>query len=127
MGTFSVPIQVAASRTSRYVSLYALVDTGATYSVFPGNVLSELGVVAEETRTFELADGSETEFQSGEASIRVEGKRVTAVVVFGPEGTSPLLGATTLELASLAVDPIRQILVPVSGLLKSEFNGSPSN
>ena len=101
MGTFSVPIQVAASRTSRYVSLYSLVDTGATYSVFPGNVLSELGVVAEETRTFELADGSETEFQSGEASIRVEGKRVTAVVVFWAGGDFSAVGGHHLGIGKL--------------------------
>ena len=127
MGTFSVPIQVAASPSARYVSMDALVDTGATYSMIPSDVLTELGVAVEETRSFEIADGSEAEFQSGEASIRVEGKRVTAVVVFAPEGTAPLLGATTLEMASLGVDPIRKVLVPVSGLLKGWFNGTPSN
>jgi clan AA aspartic protease len=127
MGTFSVQIEIAASSAGNYTSLEALVDTGATYSVFPANVLSDLGVAVEEKRTFELADGSETEFHSGDASIRVEGKRVTVVVVFGPQGTSPLLGATTLEMASLAVDPIRQRLVPVSGLLKGGFSGAPAN
>ena len=105
----------------------ALVDTGATYSVIPKDVLDELGVVVEETRSFEIADGTEIELQSGEASIRVGEKRVTVVVVFGPEGASPLLGATTLEMASLAVDPIREILVPVSGLLKSWLDSPSTN
>ena len=127
MGTISVPIQVAASPSGGYVSMDALVDTGATYSMIPSDVLAELGVVVEETRSFEIADGSEVEFQSGEASVRVEGKRVTAVVVFAPEGTALLLGATTLEMASLGVDPIRKVLVPVSGLLKGWFSGTPSN
>ena len=127
MSTFTVPIQVAASSTGSYISLEALVDTGATDTVVPKDVLGDLGVVVEETRSFEIADGSEIELQSGEASIRVGGKRVTVVVVFGPEGTAPLLGATTLEMASLAVDPIREALIPVSGLLKNWVNGTSSN
>ena len=127
MSTFTVPIQVGASRSGRYVSMDALVDTGATYTVIPKDVLGELGVVVEETRFFEIADGTEIQLQSGEASIRVGDKRVTVVVVFGPEGSSPLLGATTLEMASLAVDPIREVLVPVSGLLKSWLDSPSSN
>ena len=127
MSTFTVPIQVGASRSGRYVSMDALVDTGATYTVIPKDVLDELGVVVEETRFFEIADGTEIQLQSGEASIRVGDKRVTVVVVFGPEGASPLLGATTLEMASLAVDPIREVLVLVSGLLKSWLDSSSSN
>ena len=127
MSTFTVPIQVSASRAGQYVSMNALVDTGATYTVIPRDVLSDLGVVIEETRSFEIADGSEIQLHSGEASIRVGEKRVTVVVVFGPEGTAPLLGATTLEMASLAVDPIREVLVPVSGLLKSWLDSPSSN
>ena len=127
MSTFTVPIQVAASPTGRYRSIEALVDTGATYTVIPRDFLVELGVAVEESRSFEIADGSEIELQSGEASVRVGGKRVTVVVVFGPEGIAPLLGATTLEMASLAVDPIRETLVPVSGLLKNWVNGTSSN
>jgi hypothetical protein len=40
------------------------------------------------------------------------------LVVFAPEGTSPLLGATALENLSLGVDPVQQRLVPVNALLK---------
>ena len=52
---------------------------------------------------------------------------IIALVVFGPEGVSPLLGATALELSGLAVDPIRQLLVPVNALLMSGLNGSLGN
>jgi clan AA aspartic protease len=127
MSTFQVSVQVAASAGGPYQTLEALVDTGATYTVMPRDVLDDLGVVVEGNRFFEIADGSEIELQVGEASIRVGERRVTVLVVFGPEGIAPLLGATTLEMASLAVDPIRETLVPVSGLLKNWLEGTSSN
>jgi predicted aspartyl protease len=37
--------------------------------------------------------------------MRLDGRERTAVVVFGPEDAAPLLGATTLELFNLGVDP----------------------
>jgi hypothetical protein len=40
------------------------------------------------------------------------------VVIFGPEGAAPLLGATTLDLFNLVVDPVGRRLMPVPGLLK---------
>jgi hypothetical protein len=39
-------------------------------------------------------------------------------VVFGEPGGPVLLGASSLEVFHLSVDPIRKRLVPVQGLLK---------
>ena len=46
-----------------------------------------------------------------------EGIRLQTLVYL-PEGTGPLLGATTLELFNLAADPLGSRLTPVPGLLK---------
>ncbi len=127
MGTFSVQIEVSKPYSDVTASFEALVDTGATYSVFPSNVLDELGVILEENRTFELADNRVVELPIGHAAIVVAGRRIITQVVFGPEGVSPLLGATALEGAGLAVDPVSQTLVSVNALLKSGFNGSLGN
>lgn len=127
MGTFSVSIEVARPYGSEFRSMDALVDTGASYCVFPSDVLTNLGVVVEENRTFELADNRVTELPVGHATVRVAGKQVITLVVFGPEGVAPLLGATALELSGLAVDPLRQLLVPVNALLMSGLNGSLGN
>jgi hypothetical protein len=43
------------------------------------------------------------------------------IVVFAPEGTPPLLGATALELFSLAADPVDHRLIPVPALLKKSM------
>jgi len=118
MGTFTVSIQVGDLRSQQFVDIEALVDTGATYTSIPGNILSQLGIEKRESRTFELADDRVIEYPVGYASIRLEEREIIALVVFAPEGTGPLLGATSLETASLAVDPIHKRLVPVPALLK---------
>ena len=118
MGTFTVSIQVGDLAAQRFLDVEALVDTGATYTSLPANILSQLGIESRESRTFELADDRVVEYPVGYATIRLEGRELIVLVVFAPEGTGPLLGATTLETASLAVDPIHKRLVPVPALLK---------
>ena len=127
MGTFNVSIEVARPYGDEFVLLDALVDTGATYSVFSGELLEGIGITAVENSTFELADGRVVELPLGYAAIRVAEKQIIAPVVFGPEGTTPLLGATALEIARLARDPVRQVLVPVNALLMTWLDGMPGN
>ena len=127
MGTFSVSIEVARPYGDKFVPMEALVDTGATYSVFAGHLLDDLGVTSTETSTFELADGRVVELPMGYAAIRVSEKQIIAPVVFGPAETNPLLGATALEIARLAVDPVRQTLVPVNALLMTWFDDKSGN
>jgi predicted aspartyl protease len=65
-----------------------------------------------------LADERVVEYEVGEARLRIDGRERTALVVFGPDDATPLLGATTLELFNVTVDPVRRLLEPVPGLLK---------
>ena len=118
MGTFTVPIQVGNLAGQNFVDLEALVDTGATYTSIPESTLAQLGIEVRESRSFELADERIVEYSVGYASIRLEERLIIAMVVFADEGTPPLLGATALETASLAVDPVHQRLIPVPALLK---------
>ena len=87
-----------------------LVDTGATDSVIPSNELERIGIKRELKRTYELADGSLVEYDVGYAFLRVDGEKVVGSVVFGPNGSEPLLGVTVLESAGFVVDPVRQVL-----------------
>ena len=127
MGTFSVQIEVARPYGDEFAPMEALVDTGATYSVFAGPLLEGLGVTSAENGSFELADGRVVELPMGYAAIRVSEKQIIAPVVFGPAGASPLLGATALEIARLAIDPVRQTLVPVNALLMTWFDDRSGN
>ena len=118
MGTFTVQLQVAAPGGRQFVDVKALVDTGATHTLLPRDMLQRLGIESLERVSFQLADERVVEYEVGEARLRLDGRERTILVVFGPEGATPLLGATTLEVFNMAVDPVRQRLVPVPGLLK---------
>ena len=118
MGTFTVPIEVGAPSGGPYIQVEALVDTGSTYTVLSRDVLDHLGIESIETVSFQLADNRIVEYEVGEARVRLDGRERTTLVVFGAEGTSPLLGATTLQLFNLAADATRERLLTVPALLK---------
>jgi clan AA aspartic protease len=120
MGTFRVPVEVGDIQGRQYIPLQALVETGATYLTLPRPLLDDLRVQALELRAFSLADSRQVDYEVGVVSLRLDGRAIPVLCVFGPEGTEPLLGAVALETFGLGVDPGTQRLVPVPGLLKAE-------
>ena len=117
MGTFQVNIDVGDPQGERHEAMDTLVDTGSTYSTLPGSVLRRLGVSADRQVEFELADGRIVKHDVGQTRVRIDGQSAIVPVVFAEEGSEPLLGAVTLEIFLLTVDPVRQRLVPIRGLL----------
>ena len=81
-------------------------------------MLDELAIERDEIRQFELADNRIVEYPLGETRVRVEGREKTVPVVFAPDDTMPLVGAITLEILGLNIDPILGKLVPVNALRK---------
>ena len=126
MGTFSVPIEIGDPGGTRYESVSALVDTGASYTVIPAALLRQLGVEAHDRVTFILADGTQILRDVGRTWIRVMEKSEVTLVVFGNDEAEALLGAYALQGLLLAVDTPNEQLVPVPGLLKQqERSASP--
>lgn len=117
MGTFSVQIQVGDPSGQRFETIDATVDSGATYTVLPASLLERLDVDAHATRHFRLVDGSRVERRFGRTWLRIDGKADVSPVVFWDEGAMPLLGAVTLEILSLGIDPVNRRLIPVDALL----------
>ena len=117
MGTFSVPVEVGDANGHRFLPMEALVDTGATYLVVSRRVLESLGVEPLERGPFSLANGHIVEYDIGLVSLRLEGRLLPVLCVFGDEDSEPLLGAVALESFRLAPDPVGQRLVPVPGRL----------
>ncbi len=93
-----------------------LVDTGATYSTIPATVLDRVGVSRLGTLPVRLANGTFVEKAYGAALIEVQGRTVGVTVLFGETSDYALLGATTLEQASFAVDPIGRRLVAATAI-----------
>ena len=117
MGTFRVAIEIGDPRGERYEQVEALVDTGATYTTAPASLLHGLGVTPHDRVPFILADGRRIERDVGQTWVRVDGKSVISLVVFGEESEEALLGAYTLEGLRLGIDPANERLVPTPGLL----------
>ena len=117
MGTFVVALEVADPEGRHYETVDTIVDSGSTYTVLPASVLERLGVVPHGTRQFVLADGSRVERGFGRTWMRLDGREDISPVVFWDEGAQPLLGAVTLEIFSLGIDPVNGRLMPVDALM----------
>ena len=124
VGTFSAPIEIGDPEGVRWQRVEALVDTacpelvegGASYTWLPADLLARLGVAPQFRREFLLADGRIIERDLAVTLARWDGQTLPTLVVFGDEGSMPLLGAYTLEGFGLAADPLNRRLVPVRGL-----------
>ncbi len=116
MGTFSVNIGIGNPEGTSFETLEALVDTGASFSWVPRDFLERLGVQAQDRWEFETADGRIIQRDVGRTWVRIDGRNEITLVVFGDEGSPPLLGAYTLEGFLLAADPVNRRLIRVRGL-----------
>jgi predicted aspartyl protease len=122
LGTFSYPIEVFSPDGLRSETVNATVDTGASFTCLPGNLLRELGITPTRKVLSELADGSMVEEQIGRAMVRVEGMEEITIVLFAGESAPALLGAYTLEGLLLAVDPVAKRLVPTHAIRYAHSN-----
>ena len=112
VGTLFVDFILWNMQMERSMTLNGLVDTGATFPQAPAPVLEELGIERTDTVRFRLADGSITELWLRPASLELNGRVRSVDVIFGPEGSSILLGAFALETFGLAADVSNKRLVP---------------
>ena len=119
VGHFRVAVHVGNRAGERFEVIDALVDTGATYTWVPRDVLQRLGVAPEEEWPFEMADGREVRYPVAWTPIRIGDRARPTVVVFGEPGSQPILGVFALEGFRLAADPVNRRLVSVPGLLKA--------
>lgn len=94
-----------------------LVDSGTVHSVVPRETLERLGITPLGAQEYRLADGARIKRSQGIALFRYKERVGGADVVFGEEGDSSLLGATTLESLSLSLDPIKRELRPLPMVL----------
>ena len=106
-------------RVLSWETVDALVDTGASYSMFPKSMLERLGIAPIGHRGFEQADGSVIQRDIGRALLRINDDEAIQRVIFGDDDVEPLIGAGTLQGFLLLVDTVAEELVPRTGRLKS--------
>lgn len=111
MGLIHVTVTLKAPGTEKdgYETLF-LVDTGATDSMAPGAELRKVGIQPVGKMSYELANGQVAEYPFGLARIEFMGEITAGRVIFGPEGTEPILGVTALESVGITIDPTNRTL-----------------
>ena len=99
-----IRIDVVLEGKTRKLPAKALVDTGASLSVIPRSIAQRLDLVPFKSYSVELADGRIRKLPVATAGIRVNGRSAPASVLIAPKG-EVLLGAETMELLGITVDP----------------------
>ena len=115
MGRVTVTIEVGDAQEQRFQEVEVIVDTGATLSAIPAEILRELGIQVRRTDNARLADCTRMPVEIGGATIRVEGITISTDVIFAQPGSPSLLGVVALETADLGVDPKMRKLVHLDG------------
>src|ERR1044072_3803629 len=92
-----------------------LVDTGATYTMLPQDIVDALGCTAMSSRRIRLADGRLETWPFTLVLVTLEGEQLPTICLITPPGSLAVLGAVTLEEFGLAVDPVTRRLVPFTG------------
>lgn len=93
------------SDPSKRITEAALIDTGATSSVLPARLMTQLGLEITGYRKVRTADG-EQELPRAAASIEIAGKQEITPVLVSEKIDRGLIGVVTLELLELSVDPV---------------------
>ena len=115
MGVFQVELEIGDPQGERYETVKALVDTGASYTLLPAPLLEGLGITPHAERTLKLADGRQVRMGYAWTWMKINGQQDISPVVFGNDDAMPLLGAMTLELFALGIDPVQGRLIEVDG------------
>ena len=98
-----------AGRGKEYSAEF-LVDTGAVDCLAPAKALRKAGIKPEGKNVYEPADGSPVELEYGFARIALMGEETVSPIIFGPEGSEPILGVLALEGLGITVDPNTRLL-----------------
>ncbi|HYN23958.1 MAG TPA: clan AA aspartic protease [Pyrinomonadaceae bacterium] len=105
----TVRIRNLSSGNGSYEARF-LVDTGATDSLVPTEELKKIGVDPVGKQAYELANGKVEEYAFGLAEIVFMDEVTAGRVIFGPDGSEPILGVTALESAGITIDPASRTL-----------------
>ena len=131
MERFTVAAAVGHPQGGDLRAIRPVVDAGADHAMLPASLLAQLDLYPQERMLFALADGRRAEYGIGTARFALAGRERPCPVVFGPDNRY-LLGASTLEIFNLAVDPVGQCLRPEEvlslgggGLLEDKANRPP--
>jgi predicted aspartyl protease len=108
---------VVTGRKRKKAMIEFLVDSGAVYTLLPEKDWKAIGLKPKRRMTFTLADGTKVERAISECDISLPHGDGHTPVIFGEPGDEPLLGAATLEILGLILNPFKRSLEPMRAML----------
>ena len=103
--------------TGKRTSLQFLVDSGAVYSLLSQKHWQDIELKPKREMNFTLADGSVIMRKIGECLITLQQGEGHTPVILGEAGDESLLGAVTLEIFGLKLNPFQRTLEPMKMML----------
>ena len=116
MGLTRVVVRLFNSHSPDTYEADFLVDTGSMDTMAPASALKKLGIQPDGKNLYELASGELVEYEYGSAKVEFMGDVVPIRIIFGPDGSAPILGVVALETAGYIVDPKNQAIRKLSAL-----------
>jgi len=110
MGLTHVVVRLFKSQSPETYEADFLVDTGCMYTMAPASALRKIGIQPTGKELYELASRERVEFEYGSAKVEFMGEVVPIRIIFGPDGSAPILGVVALETAGYIVDPKNQAI-----------------
>jgi len=108
---------VITGAKKRKATIEFLVDSGAIYTLVPQKKWKAIGLKPKRKITFTLADGTHVDRHVSECHIRLPQGEGHTPVILGEPGDEPLLGAVTLEILGLILNPFTRKLEPMRMML----------
>jgi clan AA aspartic protease len=108
---------VATGNKKKHATIEFLVDSGAIYTLLPEKDWKAIGLKPKRRMTFTLADGTKVERAISECHITLPQGEGHTPVILGEPGDEPLLGAVTLEILGLVLNPFKRSLEPMRAML----------
>lgn len=104
----------------KQIDVNMFVESGASYSLLNNKIWKELGLKPKREMQFVLADGTRISRKISECHIKFPSLEVEGhtPVILGEEGDNEnLLGAVTLEIFGLVLDPLSRVIKPMRAML----------
>jgi predicted aspartyl protease len=116
---------VVTGKKGKKTCVHLLVDSGAVYTLLPEKDWKTIGLKPKRSMTFRLADGTKTTRNVSECHIRLPQGEGHTPVILGEPGDEGLLGAVTLEILGLVLNPFKRTLQTMHAML-ARVTGFPT-
>lgn len=108
---------IVTGKKKKKATVEFLVDSGAVYTLLREKDWKAIGLKPKRRMTFTLADGTKVERAVSECHISLPQGEGHTPVILGQPGDEPLLGAVTLEILGLVLNPFNRSLEPMRAML----------